>query len=428
MKAKRILLVVSIFLVSVLIYSCGESKKEQYKKLVKPHKEIIKESNHYMYYLPKDSTQLKGIIIVMDPHSKPQLIADSLHGFADDNVMAILGLKDIKNGISNYQDIINRDLGHFLKIKKLKQQKVYLVGFSGAARMALLYANRNKIDGLVLVGAGTNRQSQMPFPTVLVAGTQDFNFLEQYYSPKNEKSFERNRIAIHYRGKHQWPPINILEDALDFAINKGHIISDDLAKKYEEKSKNYLEEGNIYLSVKAMEASYKLSINDNIELRKEKFIKLISQKKVARYFTRLDKYIQEEYDRYQEMSNYLKNKDIKWWKNQINYYDSKAASKKNLIAADSYARTKAYLGILVYSRLNATIAGRGQYSLIPKYFAIYEIIAPQNPDYYFFKGVYAYTQGSESDALKYIKQAKEYGFTDDFKISKYFPREFVEKL
>jgi len=427
MTVKNIILVLSVLTFGLLI-GCSNSKKEEYKKLVKPHKEILKESNRYVYYLPKDSTKLKGIIIVMDPHSKPSQVVDSLHGFADNNVMAVLGLKDIRNGISNYQDIINRDLGHFLKLKKLKQQKIYLVGFSGAARMALLYANRNKIDGLVLVGAGTNRQSQMPFPTVLVAGTRDFNFLEQYYSPKDEKSFERNRIAIHYRGKHQWPPINVLKDALDFAINKGHIISDDLAKKYEEKSKNYLEKGNIYLSVKAMEASYKLSINETVELRKEKFIKLISQKKVARYFTRLDMYIKEEYKRYQEMSNYLKNEDIKWWKNQINYYDSKAASKRDLIAADSYARTKAYLGILVYSRLNATIAGRGQYSLIPKYFAIYEIIAPQNPDYYFFKGVYAYTQGSESDALKYINKAKEYGFTDDVKISKYFPREFIEKL
>ncbi|RLD40346.1 MAG: hypothetical protein DRI86_15445 [Bacteroidetes bacterium] len=427
MIMKNIIIVLGVLIFALLI-GCGNSKKEQYQKLVKPHKEILKESSHYIYYLPKESSQLKGIIIVMDPHSKPRLVVDSLHDFADANSLAILGLKDIKNGISNYQDIIKRDLGHFRKFKKLKPQKIYLVGFSGAARMALLYANRNKIDGLVLVGAGANRQSQMPFPTVLVAGTRDFNFLEQYYSPKDKKSFERNRIAIHYRGKHQWPPINVLEDAIVFAISRGHIDNDDLAKKYEEKSKKYLKEGNIYLSVKAMETAYKLSINENIGSRKKEFIKLISQKKVARYFTKLDKYIKEEYGRYQEMSNYLKNKDIKWWTNQINYYDSKAASKKNLIAADSYARTKAYLGILVYSRLNATIAGRGQYSLIPKYFAIYEIIAPQNPDYYFFKGVYAYTQGSESDALKYIEKAKEYGFTNDVKISKYFPREFVEKL
>jgi len=428
MKAKGILLVLGIFLVSVLIYSCGESKKEQYKKLVKSHKEVLKESSHYTFYLPKDSANIQGIIVVMDPHSKPILIMDSLHSFADNNSLALLGLKDIRNGISNYRDIIKRDLGHFLKFKKLKQQKIYLVGFSGAARMALMYANRNKIDGLVLVGAGANRQSQMPFPTVLVAGTQDFNFLEQYYSSKDAKSFERNMIAIHYRGKHQWPPLNIMEDALSFAINKGHISSDDLANRYEEKSKKYIEEGNIYLSVKAMETAYKLSINEKIEQRKKEFINLTSQKKVARYFIKLDKYIKEEYERYQEMSNYIVNKDIHWWTNQINYYDSKAASKKNLIAADSYARTKAYLGILVYSRLNATIAGRGHFDLIPKYLQIYEIIAPENPDYYFFKGIYAYTQGSDSDALKYIKQAKEYGFTDDIKINKFFPREFVDKL
>ncbi len=428
MKAKRVLFGVSIFLLSILANSCGDSKKEQYKKLVKPHKEIIKESKHYTYYLPNDSVQIHGILVIMDPHSKPNLVMDSLHTFADTHNIALLGLNEIKNGISNYNDIIRRDLGHFLKFKKLQQQKIYLVGFSGAARMALMYANRNKIDGLVIVGAGTNRQTQMPFPTVLVAGTRDFNFLEQYYSPNNPKSFERNRIAIHYRGIHQWPPIHILEDALIFVVNKGHNTSDEIAMRYEKKSQKYLKNSNYYLAVKSMEVAYKLSSNKNIQERKKKYITLISQPRVKRYFIKLEKYINEEYSRYKDMSNYLTTKDIKWWKNQINFYDIKASSTKHLISADSYARTKAYLGILIYSHLNAVIAGRGNYKLIPKYLQIYEIIAPKNPDYFFFKGVYAYTQGSESDALKYIRQAKEYGFTDDFKISKYFPREFVDKL
>jgi pimeloyl-ACP methyl ester carboxylesterase len=421
------LLIFSV-LVILLLGSCGNSKKEQYNKLVKPHKEVLKESSHYTYYLPKDSSQIQAVFLIMDPHSHPNLVMDSLYDYADKNGLALLGLTEIRNGISNYQTIVQRDLGHFMKYKKLGKIRVFAMGFSGAARMALLYANKKRIDGLIIVGAGTNRQNQLPFPTALIAGTRDFNFLEQYYSPKDPKSFERNLIAIHYRGEHQWPPISILEDAMDFVINKGNIKSDLLAESFEVKSKEYLQNKNYYLAVKAMEAAYKLSINDSLEIRRKRFTKLIAQKKVKYYYLKLDKYISEEYERFGEMSNYLLHNDIQWWTNQINYYDSKAASKRNLISADSYARTKAYLGILIYSRLNAAISGRGQFALIPKYLKIYEIIAPKNPDYYFFKGIYAYTQSSESDALKYIKQAKEYGFTDDIKINKFFPKEFVEKL
>ena len=82
----------------------------------------------------------------------------------------------------------------------------------------------------------------------------------------------------------------------------------------------------------------------------------------------------------------------------------------------------------MYSRLNATIAGRGQYALIPTYLSIYERIEPDNPDLYFFKAVYAYTQSNDADALLFLQKAKDLGFNNLPLMNKFFSQDFINTL
>ena len=425
----NIVKVLIVLVLLSLLNSCGDSIKAPEIKEMNSTKIIeLPKKLSYSYYLPSDSTNIKAIIIIMDPHGKPNIVMDSMHHIADNNQIALLGLSEIKNGISNHQLIIERDLKDFTTEKNIIQPKIYLLGFSGAARMAVLYAQRNRIDGLMICGAGMRRQSQLPFPTVLMAGMGDFNFMEQFYGPNNPKIFQKSIIALHYRGKHAWPPIEIMNEAIEFILARGTASSDAIAQKFQNKSKEYLEQKEYYLSFKSMEVAYKLSSAEYQETRKNDLIKLSNKYSIKTYFSRLELYMEGEQKRYQMLNASLDVQDLIWWNNQINFMENKTKGKRNLLEADSYSRTMAYLGILMYSRLNAGIAGRGQYALIPKYLEIYQRIEPQNPDLYFFKAVYAYTQSQEADALNFLRKAKDLGFTDDDKIRTFFAQDFVNKL
>ena len=403
------------------------SKKDNSTQSDKEIKQVTKESDHYIYYLPQDSI-VNGILVIMDPHGKPSLIMDSLHSIANKKHLALIGLQDIKNGNANYNNIINRDLQHFIEFKKLKNNKIFLVGFSGAARMALNYSERNRIDGLIICGAGLQRQTQLPFPVVLMSGLSDFNFMEQYYTPSNTRTFERNIIAIHFRGKHQWPQVKVMNDAIEFVLKRNTGNGNTQSDYYAQLSKKYYSEKEYFLSFKSLEVAYKISSNENIEKMRKELVSLSKDSKVKVYFQRQNMYISEEQKRYQMLTQSLEIQDLVWWDNQINYMESKTINNRNSLESESYSRTLAYMGILMYSRLSAVSAGRGRFDLYPKYLSIYEKLEPENPDLFFFKGIYAYTQGNQYQATQYLKKSLELGFTDTELMSKYFSQDFLSQI
>jgi hypothetical protein len=420
---------VIFFLIVFLFASCSNGKtdsknKRKLNNSISQTSPKLQMSNHYIFYLPQDE-KVEGILVIMDPHGKPNLVLDSLHSLADKEHLALLGLKDIENGISNYNTIINRDLQHFISYKNLQNKKVFLIGFSGAARMALNYSSRNRINGLIVCGAGLQRQTSLPFPTVMMSGLSDFNFMEQYYTPNNPRTFDRNSIAIHFKGKHQWPTVLVLNDAIQFVVNRNNGNGNSKSQYYIDLSKKYYTAKEYFLSFKSMEVAYKLSSGENVEKTRKMLIDLSNDSRIKIYFQRQNKYIAEEQKRYQMLSESIEIQNLKWWNNQINYMEVKSKSNKNELEAESYSRTIAYMGILMYSRLNAVSAGRGHFDLFPKYLAIYEKLEPQNPDLYFFKGIYAYTQGNQQEAKQDLQKSLQLGFTDKGKMRKFFSQDFL---
>ncbi len=426
-KIKLAIIITLLGLFSSCTHTSSNSTKEAPITSQDTSQVKIKKSTHYIYYIPGDSI-VNGILIVLDPHGKPAIIMDSLHSIADNNHLALLGLNDIRNGISAYKEIINRDLHHFESYAAISPSYIYLLGFSGGSRMAAIYARRNRINGLILCGAGLNRQTQFPFPVVMISGMGDFNFMEQYYTPDDATTFNKNIITLNFKGKHQWPKAKLIADAIDFVIGRNEGKNSSEANAYAKQSTELLKQKEYYLSFKAMEMAYKLSDGNLAEKRKQQLIALSNNPNVKSYFHRLQKYINEEQQRYQMLSHAMEIQDLKWWNNQIDYIESKAADKKNKLRAASYQRTKAYLGILVYSRLSAASSGRGHYNLIPKYLEIYKRLEPKNPDLFFFKAIYALSQDKQEEALNYLRKAKKLGFNDQNKIYRFFPQELINKL
>ncbi len=416
-----------IFIVSSTI-SCNYSKDKDTVSSQKTLKETLpKAPLLYDVYIPKDSNFTNGIIVILDPHSKPQLIMDSLHTYADNNHMALIGIKDVENGVRDYISIIDRDLTHFISTSKTSRNKIYLIGFSGAARMAEYFAYSHKINGLIMCGAGMNRKNQLPFPTVLIAGIKDFNFLEQYYDLDDKLSLNKNLISFVFNGPHQWPPVSYISVGINFLIHRGKGGDDNLSSHYENQSEKYFANNNYYYAVKAMEIAYKFKSYGSDKDILNKFEILKKNKKIKNYYRRTDMFLEEELNRYKDLTRNIDVQKLKWWKNQINYINSRS-NKKDPISASSYARTKAYIGLVTFSKINLSLSGKENAESLDKYISIYELLEPESPYLHFFKAVLLYRIGNELQAKDEMNIAKSKDFDDDKMLKQYFDYNFITSL
>ena len=418
---QRFLIALSIIIIAL---SCNN---ENANKKTEPQKIVHKQAVRYSQYIPADSNFSNGIIVIMDPHSKPNLIMDSLHNFADDHNIALLGINDIKNGIKNYNDIVNRDLNQFINNYNIDRIKVYLIGFSGAARMAEYFAYSHKIDGLIMCGAGMHRVNQLPFPTVLLAGTRDFNFLEQYYDLNNKLTENKNIISFNFIGKHQWPPINIIETSFDFLIHRLSGGNDSISSIYEQRAEEYLKTKNYYFAFKSMEIAYKFKNHHDDEYVYNRLQEMKKNKQIKRYFARTNIYLEEETNRYKNLTAAIDIQDLKWWTNQLQYINNKT-SKKDPISANSYARTEAYLGLVIFSKVSYALLSNSDKNMLDKYIAIYELLEPLNPDLHFFKAVIHYRNADYENAKKEMKIAKTNGFDDNSRLENNFSVDFINQI
>jgi len=419
-KTAYIFIIIAILLGA---YSCNNNEKSKAKH--RPIKAI--HNIRYSQYIPTDGDISGGIIVIMDPHSKPYLVMDSLHAYADEHNLALIGIKDIKNGIRNYNEIINRDLNQFIENKAIGRIRVYLLGFSGAARMAEYFASTHKIDGLIMCGAGMRRVNQLPFPTVLLAGTKDFNFLEQYYDINDKLTVNKNIISINFIGKHQWPPIETIMIGMDFIINRKKGGSSLLSDYYEQQSISYMNNKNYYFAFKSMEIAYKFSNNADTDEALSKLSAIKNNPNVKRYFDRTNLYIEEEMNRYKSLTEAMEIQDLKWWTNQLNYINHRS-NKKDPISSNSYARTKSYLGLVAFSKIDHALSGKGNADLLSKYMDIYELLEPRSPYLFFFKAVNSYRVGDYERAKAEMVFAKEYDFDDKEMAYRYFSSEFINKV
>ncbi len=367
----------------LVLFSCTTKSKDKNNTNNSTETKVnnVAYPTNYVVRYGKDTVESKKILfVVIDPHADGNLAVSKFQKVIENYNVIVAGLTDVENNQTDFMQRISADIQGIKHNLNINPEYVFIGGFSGGARMALAYAQANtSIKGLLMCGAGAS-QNQLPtLPVAMVIGIKDFNFVEQYYSPYSQVVTNDNILTIVFDGKHEWPPQDDIYSAVSFLLAKNNLINEKFdANFYLNKSNEYLQKKQMFLAFKMLETAYKISANQDKQEIKHKLDDFLQNPDFKNYMANFEQILAEEYDRNQTYLKLLIPKNLDWWKAEISKIDKLSNSNDNLQAA-SYARTKAFLGIAMYSYCSKEIQNP-QSQNIDKYLKIYELLEPDNQD------------------------------------------------
>jgi len=415
-------IIYSIFIL-LLLNACTEDKPTKTAKQA-PNMTTAPSKKLYRSYKPTEVKFPEVLFIAIDAHADADLAIEHFRWAAEQYGFQVIALNNVQNNDPKFEQHIQQGIAQAKQDLHINPKYIFLAGFSGGARMALIYAFNHQAQGVIMMGAGPGNQTQsFPFPLAMISGVQDFNFIEQYYPINSPQVQNPNIITLHWQGKHAWPDSSTIADAVSFILfTSNAIMEEDIIRIPQlEKVKKAQKRNNIFFYFKELELISKTSTGEMQEKTKSSIEAIQQSSKAQKYFAQFNNTLVTEQKRNQIYIKDLDEKPLDWWKATIAKLDQLIAEGDE-INANSYARTSAFLGILLYSKTNAAISGRGNAKLLPKYLEIYELLEPENSELFFFKAKYAYALSDNDGAIANLKKALQFGFNDDLKLHQSFPQ------
>ena len=300
---------------------------------------------------------------------------------------------------------------------------MHIAGFSGGARIALSYGQRNIVDGVIACGALTTRNQIITIraPVYALIGMEDFNFVETaqyFFRPENTPA----NLSIELTGEiHEWPSEQELSNAIAFFL-----LSEADAKIK-------------CLDVKILQSELAIARKNQIDILKNKgdFISALQIAKTmsrmqyeyaANHFQALLNSIEYSQELNEELSqlresirfeltvrdtymNALLIEDLAWWENEVSSLNKNIRQDKDKYRNLALKRIKAFLGIMCYTVTGKTIQSN-DLDRAKKLLSVYELLEPHNPDMFYFNALYFQKKGNEKEAKMYLRKAIDAGFSN----------------
>jgi pimeloyl-ACP methyl ester carboxylesterase len=385
-------------------------------------------TNTYHYTRPMHHSGSMPLLIILDSGGDGLMAVKKMQPAVSGFPCIVVGSDQVRNYFQGYIRTIDFLIREFST--KYSVSQIYLAGFSGGARMAFEYARLRNVQGVLMCGAGpsVNSYEELPCPVYMIAGTTDFNFSETYYNPLKRPDPPK-LISGYFRGIHEWPPAEMLNDGLLFLMGKSLPGGDDLLTSKSSmlisNADSLLNNKDIFLSLKAVELA--LLFDPQNSTAKKRWEEFKNNAVYQADFGKIETDLELEGRIKQAYAEASMTRDSTWWFNELNQLsieiENHTAEQK-----DHFVRIKAYLGILFYSRLNALITSQPDNRQIIHILAAYSRSEPKNPDVYYDYALYFYKQGNEQKSLVYLQHALSLGFKDKVRIKNDFPAKFLHKL
>ena len=174
----------------------------------------------YALYLPSTYSPDRtwNLLIAFHPGARGRLMVEKYQAAAEQYGYIVAGSNTLRNGPWSVSAAAVRamsaDLGRRFSID---EERVYLAGLSGGARVAMQVAlGKNNIAGVIASSAGypdSQPRRSVPFAVFGTAGTEDFNYIEM-------RLLDRKLISPHYlavfTGGHALPPDGVALEAIEW--------------------------------------------------------------------------------------------------------------------------------------------------------------------------------------------------------------------
>jgi hypothetical protein len=409
------------------IINTDNKATEQKVEIVEGNKE------YYAYAMPRIYQGRLPLFVLIDPHGNGKLAVNKFRSALQDYQIIVVGLNNVRNNTPNYDVLIKQAVEAALQVLPADNVHIFYSGFSGGARMAFQYALKNNCKGVIMCGAGpqNNMLMKADFPIVAVSGIKDFNFIEQYYSPASPLVRKPDFISLYFNGKHEWPPSEIVNESISFLLMKSELlenINEKTIKPILNKKDSLLSAQEYLLAFKVLEKAYKTCDDDFKDTLLAELKVMNKNQRIKTFFLSFEEILKMEISRHQEYYRCLFTKDINWWLDAINKIDVKTKGAEDFLITYSFLRTRAYLGVLLYSVTSAAVYEQRDNNLIEKLLILYENLEPENPDVFYLNALNALKHNNTALCIRYLEQSKDLGFSDFNLLKKDFPANIYKEV
>jgi hypothetical protein len=389
-------------------------------------------ANSYEVYVPQrtNGAEKLPLLIILDAHGAGKFALDKFRQGANQYRVVLVASNRVKNGSEDSETAI-QSLIDDVRQKYPIGQTVFMTGFSGAARMALVYSWNHRLNGLIMCGAlgNENQLNLLRCPLISISGMDDFNFVETAQYLFQEKYIPANLMIELTNTSHSWPDGNMLADALGFL--RLSTKADDITALPDSQLSGFCKQQQLRIDslkqhndfLKAAHIARNMSSTEPFN-RDKAFVSTYNALKTNAVYVsqlnRLAKCLQFEISARQPYLEDFQTKDLSWWKNEISATDQKIRTEKDPYSKDMHRRIRAFWGIASYSICKEAIKQQNV-ELLTKTLSIYRTLEPQNADMFYFSAFPALWKGDNAATLSMLHQAVKAGFSDLNQLKTDFP-------
>jgi pimeloyl-ACP methyl ester carboxylesterase len=405
--------IISIVSASFLVLSCGSTKPEDQNNnfdsantvttVVQINQEVTVTAGEasYRLYVPDTATMgLKGAVVLLDPSGKGDEALLRYKEIATRNCLLLAGSLCTRNGMDQVRSF---DLVGTL-VKDLQQKfgtrmPVYLVGFSGGARVAAFCTARmNDVSGVVCAGASPT--GVVSKPCVLIAGLADMNYREAVRYKDEMAKKNQNVLMLVTSGKHEWPNVAPVEAAL-LALNASaperlQAISDSIASV------------SCYWAAqwcRDLSLSSNKSVADFYQARLSSYSNACADKDRKE----LESLALKEDALQKELSEAVLMRDTTWWRaNETNYFEPAGTSLHEQLMR---RRLRGYVSLTCYTYATQSFKMTNMRA-IEKLVKVYSIVDPTNPEWAYMQARLFIMLSLNEEAMKSLQLLPGLGFRD----------------
>lgn len=392
-------------------------------------------TQNYSLYLPVNysSKKMYPVVYIFDPHASGVLPVSQYKELAEKYSYIIVGSNNSKNGTSweDSQVIAGKLFADVATRVSVDVQRVYLLGFSGGARVAnTLTIINGGINSVICCGAAsplaTSDNPRNNYCFLGLVGNEDFNYIEM-------KKYDKVELAGHnvkhslivFNGKHEWPEEKVMDEAF-WWLELNEMRRDSAKKDEKQIAEHYnpqMKTLEMYYNNNKIAEAYFLAgkiinfYNGLADLSRcyEIFKTFQSNKEVDAALKAEELTWKDEENLKKEYINAFQTKDLKWWENDIAVLKQKIKTGKDTSKVLVHKRVLSFLSLVAYMQTSNALKQNAIQAA--EYFGkVYVLVDPKNSESHYLRASIAIVQGDTKEANFALAEAIKNGFADKIRL------------